>query len=111
MNKLLILSIVVLVLSIIYILKFRETFASQQCNNLDIDLIDPKHPDCISKCVHDYTWTEANISASDNISKKDKEGTLNDDAIMASLKTSGCFKCLRNFYHGIELIKENTCGE
>ena len=109
MNKLLILSIVVLVLSIIYILKFRETFASQQCNNLDIDLIDPKHPDCISKCVHDYTWTKDNNRELGNFSKN--SGDLNDDATMVSLKTSGCFKCLRNFYHGIELIKNNTCGE
>jgi len=44
-----------------------------------------------------------------NFSKN--SGDLNDDATMVSLKTSGCFKCLRNFYHGIELIKNNTCGE
>lgn len=106
MNKLLILCVVVLLLSIVYIIKFRETFSSPKCSDLDIYSINPNHPDCISKCIHDYTWTEDNIEG--NFSKK--SGDLNDKATSASLKTSNCFKCMRNFYHSIKLIKDNTCS-
>ena len=108
MNKLLILCVVVLVLSIVYIIKFRETFSSSQCSDLDIESINPTHPECMSRCIHDFTWTEDNIAAKGNFSKN--SGDLNDDATMASLKTSNCFKCMRNFYHGIKLIKDNTCN-
>ena len=60
MNKLIILMIIIFIISLIYILKFKETF--QQCPVSPITEIDPRHPNCVSKCIHDYTWTIENRS-------------------------------------------------
>jgi hypothetical protein len=103
MNKLIILIIVIFIISLIYILKFKETF--QQCPVSPITEIDPRHPNCVSKCIHDYTWTIENRS---NIAKI--LGNIKDDVTPAHLRTSNCYKCMRNFYHGIKKIRDNTCS-
>lgn len=95
--------IIILVISLIYIVKFKETF--QQCVVTPTSDIDPRHPNCLSKCIHDHTWTTENRS---NISKM--LGNLKDDVTSAHLRTSNCYKCLRNFYQGVKKIRENTCS-
>ena len=105
MNKLIIAIVFILLLSIVYILKFRETFTSSKCHNVQIDSVDPRHPNCYEKCIHKFTWTDENKKNFSNVS-----GELNDDASDVLLKTSNCYKCVRNFYHGLKLIKENKCN-
>lgn len=94
--------IIILVISLIYILKFKETF--QQCPVAPISDINPRHPNCLSKCIHDHTWTIQNRS---NISKI--LGNLKDDVTAAHLRTSNCYKCIRNFYNGAKKIGDNRC--
>ena len=105
MNKLIIAIVFISIISIVYILKFRETFISSKCSDVQIDSIDPTHPKCIEQCIDRYTWTDVNRPNTSRII-----GELNDDGNYASLKTSNCFKCVRNFYHGLKLIKENKCN-
>lgn len=103
MNKLILPIIFILIISFIYIFKFKETF--QQCAVTPSSDIDPRHPNCISKCINDHTWTIENRS---NVSKI--LGNLKDNVTPAILRTSNCYKCIRNFYHGAKKIRENTCA-
>lgn len=103
--NLLIIGIVIFVISILYIFKFKEYFTSQQCGNLNVSSIDPNHPNCISSCIHDYTWTDNNKTNFTKII-----GNLKEDTNPEKLKASNCFKCVRNFYHGIKLINDNRCA-
>lgn len=77
----------------------KETFQQQ---NADIN---PNHPNCVSKCIHDFTWTTENRP---NVGKT--VGNIQENISPAALQTSNCFKCIRNFYHGAKKIRDNTCN-